>query len=260
MRMPVLFVSHGSPTLALQDTPAVHFLEGLGASLPEARAVLVVSAHWEMHRPTVSISERPETIHDFRGFPEALYRMHHDAPGAPEVAQEVAEVLSEAGWQPGLADRGLDHGAWIPMHLIDPEAKRPVLQLSVLHGAGAEAHYRLGRALASLRDRGILILASGSITHNLQEVFRGGLVLDRPSPDWARSFADWVAQKIGANAVDDLVHYRERAPHAVRNHPSEEHFVPLHVALGAAEGDAGQRIHESHEFGALHMDAYRFGG
>ncbi|QDL90830.1 dioxygenase [Paroceanicella profunda] len=259
MRMPVLFVSHGSPTLALQDTPAVRFLQTLGESLPEARAVLVVSAHWETHRPTVSISERPETIHDFRGFPEALYAIHHDAPGAPDVAHEVAEVLAAAGWQPDLAERGLDHGAWVPMHLIDPEARRPLLQLSVLHEAGAEAHYRLGQALATLRDRGVLILASGSITHNLQEVFRGGMIIDRPSPDWARGFADWVADRIAANAVEDLVAYLARGPHAARNHPTEEHFVPLHVALGAAAGEAGTRIHDSHEFGALHMDAYRFG-
>ncbi|HEU0222583.1 MAG TPA: class III extradiol ring-cleavage dioxygenase [Paracoccaceae bacterium] len=259
MRQPVLFISHGSPGLILEDTPARAFLAGLGAELGRPRAVLAISAHWEADRPLVSEAERPETIHDFRGFPEALYRMQHPCPGAPEVAEEVGALLAEAGYRPALAARGLDHGAWVPMKLIDPEAKIPVLQLSLLAGAGATEHWRLGQAVAPMRDRDVLILASGSMTHNLGEIFRGGLVPGRPVEPWATAFADWVAARIEANEVEALVDYRARAPEARRNHPTEEHLVPLHVALGAACGEPGRRIHASVEFGALAMDAYRFG-
>lgn len=257
MRQPVLFVSHGAPVLILGDTPARAFLAGLDLGAP--RAVLVVSAHWETAVPTVSDAAAPETIHDFRGFPAPLYAMIHPAPGAPAVAAEVAAALAAAGLAVAMEPRGLDHGAWIPMKLIDPDARIPVLQLSILAGQGAAAHHRLGAALVGLRDAGVLILGSGSLTHNLGELFAGGLDLDRPAEPWAVAFADWMADRVVANDVDALVEYRVRAPHGARAHPSEEHLVPLHVALGAAAGDPGRRIHASHEYGALHMDAYRFG-
>jgi 4,5-DOPA dioxygenase extradiol len=260
MRTPVWFISHGSPMIALSGGPAADFLSGLGPAFGTPRAVLVVSAHWEAERPVVSDAAAPETIHDFGGFPAALQAIRHAAPGAPDVAREVAAALAAAGWQPALAARGLDHGAWIPMRLIDPGARLPVLQLSILHRAGAGAHYRLGQALAGLRERGILILGSGSATHNLHEFFRGGWAPDSPSPDWATGFADWIADRVAAGDIPALIDYRRRAPHAARNHPTEEHLMPLLVALGAAAGDPGRRVHASHNHGILHMDAYRFGG
>lgn len=258
MRQPVFFVSHGSPMIALLDSPARRFLAGLGAEIGVPRAVLVVSAHWEADRPIVSDAAAPETIHDFGGFPAALHAMTHPAPGAPDVAAEVAEALAAAGFRPRIAGRGLDHGAWIPMKLIDPAARLPVLQLSILRRAGAEAHVRLGRALAPLRDRGILILASGSLTHNLHEFFRGNWEEASPSPPWATEFAEWVAERVAAGDLAALTDWARQAPHAARNHPTDEHFVPLHVALGAAEGAPGVRVHASQDHGILHMDAYRF--
>jgi 4,5-DOPA dioxygenase extradiol len=259
MRQPVLFISHGSPGLILQASAARDFLAGLGSTLGTPRAVLAVSAHWETMRPAVSDAARPETIHDFGGFPEALYQMTHPAPGAPDVAAEVAALLTAAGLAPATGPRGLDHGAWVPMKLIDPAARLPVLQLSVLHGAGAGAHLALGRAIAPIRDTGVLVLASGAMTHNLREIFAGGLVIDRPAEPWAVAFRDWMAEKIAANDTEALADYRRLAPFAAQNHPTEEHILPLHVALGAAMGAPGACLHASMEYGALAMDAYRWG-
>ncbi len=260
MRQPVLFVSHGAPSLILDNAPARDFLAGLGAALPRPRAVLVVSAHWETMRPTVSTAEAPETIHDFRGFQPELYAMRHAAPGAKDVAAEAIDALTAAGIRSESAERGLDHGAWVPMKLIDPEARLPLLQLSIVSGQDAAFHFRLGAALAPLRDRGVLILASGSATHDLATFFRQRPALHDPAPEWVSDFGDWIADRLEANDVAALLDYRARAPHAARNHPTEDHILPLHVALGAGAGEAGRRIHRSHAFALLQMDAYAWGG
>ncbi len=259
MRQPVIFVSHGSPTLVLDNTPARDFMRQFGRTLGRPRAILVVSAHWETAIPTVSTSARPETIYDFGGFPPQLYRMTHPAHGAPDVAEEVVEALESAGLPIERAARGLDHGAWIPLKLMNPEADIPVLQLSIIHGGTPEQHLALGRAIAPLRDKGVLILASGSITHDLMSFFRGRPNLDDPAPDWVTEFGDWAAERVEAGDVAALLDYRAQGPHAARNHPTEDHFLPLHVALGAAEGDTGRRIHRSHAYAILQMDAYAFG-
>jgi 4,5-DOPA dioxygenase extradiol len=258
MSNPALFVSHGAPTLPLQDTPARAFLESLGASLEKPRAILVVSAHWETEVPTVNAVAVNDTIHDFHGFPQALYEMHYPAPGSPELAARVAGLLKAAGF-PAEIDRarGLDHGAWVPLKLMYPDADVPVVQLSVQTQAGPEHHVKLGRALAGLRDEGVLVLASGSFTHNLREIFRRGG--DVTEPDWSVAFADWMSAALAESRVDDLVRYRTLAPYAEKNHPTDEHLLPLYVALGAGgEGTGSRRLHRSAEFGALRMDAFAF--
>jgi 4,5-DOPA dioxygenase extradiol len=255
---PALFVSHGAPSLPVQDTPARAFLEALGRSLPKPKGVLVSSAHWETPAPRVNAPAVNDTIHDFYGFPRALYDMRYPAPGAPELAARVAALLGGAGLGAETdRERGLDHGAWVPLKLMFPEADVPVAQLSVQPYAGPEHHLRLGRALAPLRDEGVLVLGSGSFTHNLGELHRGpGAAVE---PEWSVAFADWMSDALAENRVDDLVRYRERAPHAVRNHPTEEHLLPLFVALGAGGEDArAKRLHRSAEFGALRMDAFAF--
>ena len=238
--LPTLFISHGSPMLALTDSPARQFLEGLGNSLPRPKAMLVVSAHWESDgAPAVSLASHPETIHDFRGFPPALFAIDYPAPGAPELASHAAQLLEQAGFSVRRsAERGLDHGAWVPLRLMYPQADIPVTQLALIHGGSPADHETLGRALAALRNEGVLIVGSGSLTHNLGE-FRGQ-GLGAPVPPW----------------VSD---YRRQAPEGERNHPSEEHLLPLFVAMGAA-GDAAraERIHASYEYGVLAMDVYAF--
>lgn len=259
MRQPVLFVSHGAPSLIIDNTPARDFLRDFGATLGRPRALLVVSAHWETATPTVSTATSPETIYDFRGFSPELYTLRHPAPGAPDVAEEVAAALADAGLPCARSDRGLDHGAWIPLKLMNPEADIPVLQLSIVHGGSPALHVALGAALAPLRDKGVLILASGSMTHDLKSFFTGRPGLDDPAPDWVSAFGDWTAERVEAGDVAALVDYRARGPHAARNHPTEDHILPLHVALGAAAGDAGRRIHRSHAYAYIQMDAFAFG-
>lgn len=257
-RQPALFVSHGAPTLPLEPGPTRGFLAGLGAGLDKPQVILVVSAHWETKVPAISTTARPETIHDFGGFPEALYRMRYAAPGAPELAGRAVKLLAAAGLTAaGVPDRGLDHGAWVPLRLMFPQADIPVTQLAIQTHLGPEHHRRLGEALRPLRDEGVLIIASGSVTHNLREVGRHEYAASPPG--WVSEFNDWLAAAVEAACTADLLDYRRIAPHAVRNHPTEEHLLPLFAALGAATpGVPPRRVHAGYTYGVLGMDVYRF--
>jgi 4,5-DOPA dioxygenase extradiol len=231
----------------------------LGQQLPRPKAIVVVSAHWETARPAVNAVAVNDTIHDFYGFPRPLYALRYPAPGSPALAETIGEKLRESGFGCDIdRSRGLDHGAWVPLLLMYPQADIPVLQLSVQPHLGPDHHLHLGRALAQLRDDGVMIIGSGSMTHNLSE-FRGHGPND-PAPDWVSSFADWFDTALRADRRDDLVHYRARAPFARRNHPTEEHLMPLYVAMGAAGGDMrSERLHTSSTYGVLRMDVYAFG-
>ena len=253
-----IFVSHGAPTLSLEASPAREFLSGLGNTLGKPEAILVVSAHWENSEAAVSAMARPETIHDFYGFPQKLYRLAYPAPGAPELASRVSTLLGGKGIAAHLhPTRGLDHGAWVPLLLMYPDAGIPVTQLTVQPSLGTEHHFHLGEALRPLRDEGVLILGSGGATHNLHEFGRHRR--DAPPPAWVTGFQEWLAHAVESSNTDDFLHYRERGPEAARNHPSEEHFLPIFAAAGAGSPHvAGRRIHRSHTFGILAMDAYRF--
>jgi 4,5-DOPA dioxygenase extradiol len=258
-QLPTLFLSHGSPMLALQDSPARRFLQGLGKSLERPQSIVMVSAHWETRGgPAVSLAERPETIHDFGGFPRALFEVQYPAPGAPEAARRAAALLEESGIAVGSsAERGLDHGAWVPLKLMYPEADIPVTQLSVVRGAGPAEHERLGLALAELRKEGVLVVGSGSLTHNLYE-FRGQHI-DAPVPHWVNDFEVWMKARLESSDRAALLDYRQAAPFAAQNHPTEEHLLPLFVAMGAAGPDArADQLHASFEHGVLAMDAYAF--
>ncbi len=206
----------------------------------------------------VSGAPRPETIHDFSGFPRQLYDIRYPAPGAPALAKRVQQFLLTSGLESGVAQtRGLDHGAWVPLKLMYPEANIPATQLSLQPRAGPQHHYRVGQALASLRNEGVLIMGSGSFTHNLDE-FHGHALKD-PAPEWMASFRDWMAAAIMENRLDDLLNYRDRAPNAVRNHPTDEHLLPLFVALGASGENAEvERIDAGTTYGILAMDAFVF--
>lgn len=257
--LPTLFVSHGSPMLALRDSPARRFLQGLGKSLPRPTAILVVSAHWETRgAPAVSLVSQPDTIHDFGGFPRALFEIEYPAPGAPELAERTAALLEAHQIPVGRStQRGLDHGAWVPLSLMYPETDIPVTQLSVVHGASPADHERIGRALTTLRSEGVLVLGSGSLTHNLYE-FRGQDI-DAPAPHWVGEFEAWMKSRLEGSDRPALLDYRRAAPFAAQNHPSEEHLLPLFVAMGAAGTDArATQLHASVEHGVLAMDVYAF--
>lgn len=261
MTMAPLFVSHGAPNLALYPSPTRDFLKEIGASLGRPRAVVVVSAHFETDVPTVVTDPKPAMIYDFGGFEPELYTQVYPAPGAPDLAEEVADLLTAAGHRPArLARRGYDHGAWVPLKLMWPAADVPVAQVSIQPRLNAAHHFAVGQALRPLLERDVLIVASGSMTHNLRAVFgpRGLAARDAPPVDWAAAFAEWVAAQTEAGDVASLIDFEAKAPHALRNHPTDEHFLPFFVALGAG-GGRGTRIHAEIQHGALAMDAYRFG-
>jgi 4,5-DOPA dioxygenase extradiol len=258
--LPALFVSHGAPTFALSDAPARHFLEGLAASLESRpKAILVLSAHWETRRPAVNAVATNATIHDFHGFPAELYALHYPAPGSPALAERVRDLLAGGGLETDVdSGRGLDHGAWVPLRLVYPEADIPVVQLSVQSRLGSEHHYRLGRLLAPLRDEGVLIIGSGSFTHDLSSFRDYWHDAEAAQPQWVAEFAAWMAKAIGEGRRDALIDYRRLAPSAARNHPTEEHLLPLFVAMGAGDG-AGRHLHASSTHGILRMDVFAFG-
>lgn len=257
--LPALFISHGSPMMALEPSSARDFLAGLGATLPQPRAILVASAHWETAQPQLNTVAVNDTIHDFYGFPPALFAMRYPAPGDPALAQRVAEMLRGAGFN-ALLDpvRGLDHGAWVPLTLMYPAHDIPVLQLSLQTPLGPEHHLQLGRAVAALRAEDVLVVGSGSFTHNLGRLRR--VEPDAAPPADVVAFADWMHAALQDNRTNDLLAYRLKAPYAAMQHPTDEHLLPLFVALGAA-GDMARatRLHASTTYGALRMDAYAFG-
>ena len=258
--LPALFLSHGSPTLALDDVPARDFLMALGADLPRPAAIVVASAHWETETPMVNAPAINATIHDFYGFPPAMYQLTYPAPGAPALAARITDLLAAEGLACRIDEaRGLDHGAWVPLMHLFPQADIPVVQISVQSQLGAGHHYQLGKALAPLRADNVLIIGSGSFTHNLRELDRQG---GSAEPAWVSEFAGWMDAALTEGRICDLLSCRARAPHAVRNHPTDEHLLPLFVALGAGStADAkptATRIHTSSTFGALRMDAYAF--
>ncbi|MBN8890441.1 MAG: dioxygenase [Rhodospirillales bacterium 70-18] len=258
--LPSIFISHGSPMLPLTDSPARDFMSGLGAAIEVAhgrpRAILVASAHWETGTPMVNSVARNQTIYDFRGFPKALYDLSYPAPGDPALAERVSDLLCAAGLPSGIDHaRGLDHGAWNPLLLAWPKADIPVVQVSVQSHLGPAHHLQLGQALAPLRDEGVLVLGSGSWTHDLRR-FRGQAIDAPESPDVA-AFSEWMDTALAEGRRCDLLTYRHKAPFAEQQHPTEEHLLPLYVAMGAG-GPRARRLHSSASYGILRMDAYAF--
>lgn len=256
-RMPVLFVSHGAPTLPFDDVPARRFLIELARRVPKPKAILCVSAHWEAPMPSLTASPQPGTIHDFSGFPRALYELSYDAPGAPAVAERTAVLLRDAGYAPRLdTERGRDHGAWVPAMLAWPAAEIPLIQLSLLRGQSTQGHIALGEAIAPLRDEGVLILGSGGAIHNLRQVsWDGG-----KTPRWAAEFQDWLDKALATSDLAALVTYRSTLDVGQMAHPTEDHLMPLYVAFGAGRGDGGAaKLHSSFTLGSLSMASYGWG-
>ncbi len=263
--LPTVFISHGSPMHALQAGRAGDAWAALGRDLPRPKAVLIASAHWESEWPMLTTGARPQTIHDFGGFPPALYELHYDAPGAPEVAERAIELIRAAGIAAnGNGCRGLDHGAWVPLIHMYPQADVPVVQISLQPQLGAAHHLRLGGILAPLREEGVLIVGSGHLTHNLREWMgfarRHGMRPEETGAEpYVREFSEWVDDALRGNDRDGLARWQELAPHARRAHPTAEHFLPLPLAFGAA-GPAPrvERYDLGVDSGALAMDAYVF--
>ena len=230
----------------------------LGRTLGKPAAVLIASAHWETDVPMVTGNPKPQTIHDFGGFPRELYEIRYPAPGAPDVAARAVALLKQASITAGIDGcRGLDHGAWVPLRWMYPDADVPVLQLAVQPARGTAHHVALGRALAPLAEERVLIVGSGHTTHNLRDWMMARQ--QGATQSYASEFAEWLRAALGRGDTDALVRYRDLAPHAVRAHPTDEHFLPLFVAWGAAGPHArAERVVEGVEGGVLSMDSYLF--
>ncbi|WP_020167379.1 MULTISPECIES: DODA-type extradiol aromatic ring-opening family dioxygenase [Methylotenera] len=266
--MTTLFISHGAPTLAIESGETGKLLSTLGVTLPRPDAILVVSAHWDTPTAKVSNAIKPETIHDFGGFPKAMYDIQYPANGSPMLADKTARLLENAGIVIQQESRGLDHGAWVPLKLMFPDADIPVVQLSIQSQPSKNltnqnlaeqrlqapsAHYALGRTISALQNDNIMIICSGAITHNLQDFF--STKIDVEALDYVAKFADWMGERIALNDIDSLINYRTQSQFGQQAHPSEDHILPLFVALGAAKGKP-IRYQPEITYGILAMDTY----
>ncbi|KAL7123614.1 hypothetical protein ACP275_01G116400 [Erythranthe tilingii] len=258
------YISHGSPTLAIDDSqPARHFLQSFRQRVltQKPNSILVVSAHWETTHPTVNlINGTSDTIYDFYNFPKPMYQLKYPAPGAPELAKKVKKLIDESGILSEEVkedkNRGLDHGAWVPLMLMYPDADIPVCQLSIQTNMDATYHYKIGRALSPLKKQGVLILGSGSATHNLRTMQN---VDDDSVASWAAEFNNWLKQSLLTGRYEDVNKYEEKAPFAKLAHPRPDHLYPLHVAMGAAGLDSkAELIHDSWSNYTLSYASYKF--
>lgn len=256
---PSLFLSHGAPDLALKDSPAHRFLRELGRRIDRPEAIIIASAHHESAGgPMVRAPERFATWHDFGDFDRRLFGLRYEPPGAPALAEEVHTLLAGAGFNPGRDPDGrIDHGAWVPLSLLFPEADIPLVMVSIDPTRDPRWHHRIGLALAPLRRKNVLLIGSGSISHNLRAVFA-------PAPEegrqWVEEFTSWLANGVREGDSERLLSAMAAAPSAARNHPTDEHLLPFYFAMGAGGADlAGTRLHHSFTYDVLAMDAYAFG-
>ncbi len=256
--MPAVFVSHGSPMTALDQGDYAKALAAFGRTV-EPKAIVVISAHWQEPGIRIASGARPEVIYDFGGFPLELYELRYDAPGSPELAQEVRQELAQAGFDVSLDEsRGWDHGVWVPLRLMFPEAKAriPVVAVSLPYGWAPEKLYQVGKAIHGLRERGVLILGSGGIVHNLRRMNWSDKHA-RVEP-WALEFQAWVRKMVEKRAFEELFDYEKRAPYGKQAAPTPEHFVPLFPVLGAAGESARlSPIFEGMEYGNVSMFSFQ---
>ena len=261
--LPSLFLSHGSPMLAVEPGRTGPLLRSLGETLPRPKAIVIMSPHWTTQTPRVGNLLKQRVIHDFGGFPPALYELDYPAAGAPALAERIIGMLGKAGLS-AQADAiwGPDHGAWVPLRYVYPQADIPVLQLSMQPQQPASYHYRIGQLLAPLAREGVLLIGSGSFTHNLRELRRSEMdgKTDGDSAPHTLEFLHWFLEKMQAGDLEAMFNYRQLAPHAVRVHPSDEHLLTLFFAMGAADDwtrlvhfDSGTTYH------SLRMDSFAFG-
>lgn len=254
--IPPVFISHGAPSLIIEDIPAREFLVELGQKYQDIKVVLCISAHWETSIPEVTLNPSPGTIHDFYGFPDELYHINYPAPGSPALAKETYNLIENADLEClKNSNRGLDHGSWVPLSLMFPDANIPIIQLSIQHHMDPLKHIEVGKAISPLKDEGILIIGSGGAVHPLGYAsFRTGA-----SPDqWALDFEEWLTEKVTAADELSLTNYRSLSPHPERAHPYPDHLMPLMTVFGAAHETRGEKIHGSWYAGDLGMGAYIF--
>ena len=257
--MPTVFVSHGAPTLTLEHVPARQFLVDLGARYRSVRAVLCISAHWNTVRPCVNTGKTHDSIHDFYGFPPELYRIEYPAKGDPDLAGKVVDLIRNAGLTCDIdPTRGLDHGAWVPLRLMFPNAEVPIVQLSIQQSLDPVYHVALGEAIREVSKSGVLVLGSGGAVHPLGNP-QASLGPGAPTDEWAREFNAWLTSAVIRGDRESLINCRTIAPYALQAHPYPDHYMPLLAVFGAAgPGARGNVLHQSWDLGDLGMGAFEF--
>ncbi len=251
-----LFISHGAPDLLIRQTLAHNFLKELSNNFVKPKAIVVFSAHYESDVLEITGNLNLQTIYDFSGFPAELYRMNYPALGAPDLAQEIVNLFEEVNFPAKInPKRGLDHGAWVPLKLMYPDADIPVIQISLQSSQDSIYHYKIGRIISYLKEQNILIIGSGGVTHNLMMAFQNK---DKPTPTWVEKFSDEIYQVLQNQDISSIINWHN-LEYAQENHPSFEHFIPLIIALGAAGNSfTAQRLHHSYDYSVLAMDCYVF--
>jgi len=259
MAQPSLFISHGAPDIAVKtEHPSYRFLSEISTMFARPDAIVIFSAHWGTDRVLVSSADSYKAIYDFGGFDPRLYTMQYSPKGNRDLSSIVLNLIRGVDRTAELVETAeLDHGAWIPLHLMYPEAYIPVVSVSIQPHLPPEHHYALGKALEELRHQNVLIIGSGAMTHNLYE-----MRLDDNSisePQWVAEFADWMKDRLTTGDSATVLKYRKNAPHANKNHPTEEHILPLFITMGAGAGEPGQQLHSATSYGTVRMDSYAFG-
>lgn len=258
--IPSFFIAHGAPLLAIEENEYTQFLNNLGAALPRPKAVVLFSAHWESSVQKVSEVDQYETIYDFGGFPEALYRIKYPAKGDKDIAKKIAELFTAHGVPYEVeTERGLDHGAWVVLKLLYPNADIPVISMSVNPQLAPEEQYKIGKSLSALRADDVLIIGSGGTVHNL------GVLRMREDngqiDQWALDFDEWLARHLHNWDIESLFKYNSLAPAANMAVPpyGNEHFIPIFYAMGAADdGQKATLVHRSYRYGNLSHSVWQF--
>lgn len=258
MYQPSLFVSHGAPDIALRhEHPSYRFFQELPNMFPRPDAIVILSAHWCTDHIMITKDESYKAIYDFGGFDERLYSMKYFPKGNPDLARMTLDLLKQNDSKAELVNNsGLDHGAWIPLMLMYPDSYIPVVQVSIQPDRLPSYHYALGASLVELRSQNVLIIGSGAMTHNLSKLVFDDH--DATPPRWVSAFAEWMKERLEAGDKESVLQYRTLAPYAQENHPTDDHLVPLFIAMGAGGGGTAQRIHTATTYGTVMMDAYEF--
>ncbi len=259
--IPAIFISHGAPTLAIENGKYQKSLKRFAKNIQRPSAILAVSAHWEQHKLLqITASTRPKTIHDFWGFPSELYDIQYSAPGSPQLAQKIATKLTASGFSTELNhERGLDHGTWVPLSIMYPEMSIPVLQLSIPKPRSSKELFKLGQVLSEFRNEGIMIFGSGGVVHNLRLAMRNFQLRKKHlEPDsWAVEFDQWVEEKLLTRSFDDLLQAADKMPLFRKAAPTSEHFDPILLVIGTINRKEGvTTIHESIEYGNLSLRSF----
>lgn len=257
MYQPSLFLSHGSPDLVLKARhPTYRFLQELPHTLARPDGIVIFSAHWCTDSIMIAKNESYKTIHDFGGFDERLYSTRYAAHGSPELAEMILDLARKNDMKAKLVNNaGLDHGAWIPLMLMYPDPFIPVVEVAIQPEKSPDYHFSLGASLLDLRRQNILIIGSGSMTHNLYKMTWNND--ETLPPPWVVAFTTWMKDRLESGDKESILQYRKLAPFAEENHPTDEHLLPLFIAMGSG-GTMAKRIHTASSYGTVMMDAYQF--